>query len=75
MSDRMMTQEEVAKVQLIDVCNHIRDYVFGLAKENSEKGIMFEQALKDWGGSYFERRRQHECRGCGACISIDRVDA
>ena len=75
MNDRTMAQEEVEKVQLIDVCNHIRVQVYRLAEGNTEKEVMFEQALKGWGGSYFERRRQHKCRQCGGCISLDRVDA
>lgn len=75
MNDRTMTQEEVAKVEMIDVCNHIRAYVFGLAQGNTEKQIIFNQALKEWGGPYFERHRQHKCRQCGGCISLARVDA
>jgi hypothetical protein len=75
MNDRTMSRIEVEKVQLIDVCNHIREYVFSLAKGNTEKQVTFEQALKDWGGTYFERRRQHKCRQCGGCISLARVDA
>lgn len=74
MNDRTMTQEEIEKAELFEFNNHIQDYVYGLASGNTEKEIMFEQALKDWGGSYFDRSLPHKCRGCGACMSLDRED-
>lgn len=45
MNNRKMKHEDIAQVELFDICNHLRTYVFGLDEGNTGKEIMFQQAL------------------------------
>ncbi len=55
MYDRRITLEDFMEACTLAALSHIWESIFKLAKGNWEKEVIFEQALKEWGGPFFTR--------------------